>query len=207
MKPCSSYIGPDSCQVFCTSYFNNYIAAKFINLLLLAIGEQWATAIVLIPWYTSPNPSCETLKHQITILSHQSCDEANCESLTFEVKQNLTRQLPEQCHDYILVGPCTKSSVCTANPNQVEPLLTRLSFLGWDALKDDKCKEIHGNVMRGTASTCSKDEGCEEARLNAFENFKKFLGAKNEECVKYIATTPPSQCVQYGNCGQPPNLN
>ena len=164
--------------------------------------QQTAKAILTVFGDDKSKSACKEFRHKCAILSHPSCDEANCKSLKIEVQLNLTRQIPEQCHKHITVySPCIKNEACTVNPDEVESkrLQTRLSFLGWDALNNENCKEFHGVVMRGTDSARNKDQGCQNAEYDAMENFQKYLGGKKkEQCFQYIATTPPSECVQYG---------
>ena len=83
------------------------------------------------------NPICETFKNMEFTIFHQSCDDANCNSLMHQLNLKMKGAVPHECSDFIIVNDsCERNKGCsTLNERHVcHPIQSVVAYVSVDSV-------------------------------------------------------------------------
>ena len=148
---------------------------------------------------------------EITI-SHESCDDTNCDSLKCQLHLMMKGAVTENCQQFIKVDDSCKREGCSRQDARhfYHPRQSVVAYISVAAegMLYDECSDTHGPhmVVVGEANeSINFEDGCMVARVNAIEKLEHLLtkekGEKGEiRCNQFIVT---NDCVLYDKHVQP----
>ena len=140
---------------------------------------------------------CGYFRSSRSKVSHNSCDNYNCQSAILEARLIMQFKIPNYCHKHIASEPtqaCTRSPKCLQFPKsrqKLEPRLRAYAGLKTDILRDNHCREYFGNLTFADSNSCSDDD-CAFVHLFARAALESMIP---DGCHKHIIQQP--SCVKY----------
>ena len=157
--------------------------------------------------------SCQRFQDIEVSISHESCDETNCNALKRQLGLMMNGVVADNCHQFIEVDDsCNMSEKCSTHAGRrfLHPRQSVVAYISIAA--NDKripiCCGTHGPdmVVVGEANDpVDFDNGCSAARVSATEKLKDLLkyikGEKGvQRCSQFIVS---KDCVVYDKHVQP----